>query len=112
VEAVIACLKGSGLLDDGRYIKAWLRDRISRGDVPLKMRLRLRQKGLPRELVDACLETMLDNETERQLLEKRLALLKRKGATGAGPSGVNDLFRTLRYEGFSREALDAEESLA
>jgi len=110
VRAVISWLCESGLLDDRRYARLWLESRISRqATSPRRLLAALRSRSIDRHDAEAALKETLDDETERQLLERYVQKLRRKGAAYASANDAHDPVRALRYtlksEGFSPLAI-------
>jgi regulatory protein len=102
--AVIAQLCETGLLDDRRYARLWLEARISRqASSPRRLLAAIRSRGIDQDDAEAVLKNVLDDETERQLLERYVEKYRRRMR---GPD-INDAEarRSLKYllksEGFS-----------
>jgi regulatory protein len=125
IHAVIAQLCALNLLDDRRYARLWLESRISRqATSPRRLLAALRSRGIDRRDAEAALKETLDDEAERQLLERYVQKLRRKGIFSAGevadsngadsvpnPEGANStILRSVRYtlrnEGFSSLAIE------
>lgn len=56
IEAVLEDLQRDGLLSEERFVEAFLRSRVGRGQGPAKIRAGLIERGVPRELVDDALD--------------------------------------------------------
>jgi len=52
IETVLAGLERDGLLDEARLVDAYVAGRLAKGFGPLRIRLELREKGLPDDLVE------------------------------------------------------------
>jgi regulatory protein len=105
IRAVISWLCESGLLDDRRYARLWLESRISRqATSPRRLLAALRSRGIDRHDAEAALKETLDDDAERQLLERYVQKLQRKGASANSvldPADARALRYTLKSEGFS-----------
>jgi len=111
ISAVIAQLCEMGLLDDSRYARLWLESRISRqASSPRRLLAALCSRGISRHDAEAALKETLDNETERQLLERYVQKLTRGRASNGNDDaqGANSapLRYTLKGEGFSPLAIE------
>ena len=121
IRAVTAQLCDLNLLDDHRYARLWLESRISRqATSPRRLLAALRSRGIDRHDAEAALKETLDDEAERQLLERYVQKLRRKrsggksadsegaNSEGADSEGANGapLRYTLRSEGFSSLAIE------
>jgi len=124
INAVIARLCELNLLDDRRYARLWLESRISRhATSPRRLLAAIRSRGIDRRDAEAALKETLDDEAERQLIERYVQKLRRKGAMSAsavadGEDGeANDpavlqgansapIRYTLKNEGFSSLAIE------
>ena len=105
IDAVISRLCETGLLDDRRYARLWLESRINRqASSPLRLLAALRTRNIDRHDAEAVLKEILDEETERQLLERYVQKLQRRQKDTDSAAG-----RSLRYvlknEGFSSLAI-------
>jgi len=111
VRAVISWLCESGLLDDRRYARLWLESRICRQAAsPRRLLAALRSRSIDRHDAEAALKETLDDEAERQLLERYVQKLRRKGIKNAnvndrGVINAHALRYTLKSEGFSNLAI-------
>jgi len=114
INAVIAQLCELGLLDDRRYARLWLESRISRhATSPRRLLAAVCSRGIDRHDAEAALKETLDDEAERQLLERYVQKLRRKGAFANSEDGANSdptILRSVRYtlknEGFSSPAIE------
>jgi regulatory protein len=109
IRAVIAQLCELGLLDDHRYARLWLESRISRQAAsPRRLLAALRSRGIDRHDAEAALKETLDDEAERQLLERYVQKLRRGGRANSDDTAAD--LRALRYtlkgEGFSSPAIE------
>ncbi|MCA1798766.1 MAG: recombination regulator RecX [Xanthomonadaceae bacterium] len=109
VAQVIAQLTEARAQDDDRFIEAFVRSRVGRGQGPVRIGAELRQRGIPDEQVDAALATAAD--WRAQARDARAARF------GAGPPGDwstrGKQARFLEQRGFTHEqiraALDGDE---
>jgi len=111
IRAVTAQLCELSLLDDRRYARLWLEARISRQAAsPRRLLAALRSRGIDRHDAEAALKETLDDEAERQLLERYVQKLRRKGALSDGAESDHAVLRSVRYtlrnEGFSSPAIE------
>ena len=107
VRAVISWLCESGLLDDRRYARLWLESRISRQAAsPRRLLAALRSRSIDRHDAEAALRETLDDEAERQLLERYVQKLRRKGANSDTEAAVRSFRYTLKSEGFSPQVIE------
>ncbi|MCY3712384.1 MAG: RecX family transcriptional regulator [Gemmatimonadetes bacterium] len=68
IDQVLDRLEHAGLIDDGRFARLWIEERLRRKPAGLSLlRRELRQKGIDAEIVDTALEESAsrDEETER-----------------------------------------------
>ena len=103
IRAVISWLCESGLLDDRRYARLWLESRISRqATSPRRLLAALRSRSISRHDAEAVLKETLDDEAERQLLERYVQKTQRKRKHSDDDSAAARSLRyTLKSEGFS-----------
>jgi regulatory protein len=97
VAPLIDALRAEKLVDDGRYVENFVAYHAARGEGPVRVRLRLRQKGLEGDLVEECLAGYTD-----WMLHLRNARVKKFGA--AQPSNYPEKQRQVRfltYRGFT-----------
>lgn len=109
VDNVLHRLAACGYLDDRKFIESFAAARLSRG-VCSRSRLQreLVARGLPAELVDEVLETMVSPEDELAHLSRSL---ERKLKTWSGPMDEKKLARLYNFllgQGFLREAVRQE----
>ena len=100
VEATLAALVADHLLSNARFAEAFVHSRIQRGSGPQKIRAKLRERGIPDELIDASLEAHADSwrELAREVREKRFGR--------AQPGDFRERSRQMRFlqqRGFSAE---------
>jgi regulatory protein len=80
-ERVCSELAFQGLLDDGRFARVYVSSRLRRKpEGPRLMERRLRQKGVPREVISAVLEETYTPEVLDEALTGSLEKIKRKKA--------------------------------
>ena len=77
IEEVLVRLEKAGLIDDGRFARLWIDERLRKKPVGLSLlRRELRQKGIDAEIIEAALEEQEDGEDEteraREALRKQL----------------------------------------
>lgn len=67
IDQVLDRLEHAGLIDDGRFARSWIDERIRRRPAGLSLlRRELRQKGIDAEVVDAALEESASREGESE----------------------------------------------
>lgn len=88
-----------GYIDDQTWVKSFVRSQIARHNGPQMIKMKLRAKGIPQELIEATLSEMSDTESEEQILH----LLKKR----YGSRDLTDLYEknkvinALMRKGFS-----------
>ena len=98
VEAAIAALQASGYLDDGRYAEHFVAYHAGRGQGPRRVRLGLRGKGLPADLIAQAVE-----ESSAAWATRAQDLRRRRFGVEA-PSSLEERARQSRfllYRGFT-----------
>jgi regulatory protein len=107
VDAVLAELNGEGLLDERRFVEAFIRSRCNRGQGPLRIEADLRQRGVRPEVIADGLDAAEEDGLDWFEL-CRAARRKRFGP--ALPSDWGDKARQarfLRMRGFTEEQIRA-----
>ena len=67
---VLEQLKGQGFIDDGRYARAFVKDKFAfNGWGRVKITYQLRQKGIPAELIADALMAIDDDQYRQRLIE-------------------------------------------
>lgn len=102
IEAVLEDLQRDGLLSEERFVEAFVRSRIGRGQGPAKIRAGLIERGVARELVDDALDEDADSWRNRA----RDAETRRFGA--APPADRADWAKRARFlsaRGFSPDVI-------
>jgi regulatory protein len=97
VAPLIDALRAEKLVDDGRYVENFVAYHAARGEGPVRVRVRLRQKGLQGDLVEECLAGYPD-----WMLHLRNVQHKKFGA--AQPSNYPEKQRQVKflsYRGFT-----------
>jgi regulatory protein len=107
VRGVISQLCELGLLDDRRYARLWLDNRISRqSSSPRRLLIALSARGIDRDDTSFALKEALDDDAEFLLLKRFAEKLQRKRKIN---SDDGDDGRSLKYllksEGFSSLAI-------
>jgi regulatory protein len=107
VEAVLAGLDEEGLLDERRYVEAFIRSRCNRGQGPLRIEAELRQRGVSPELISSGLEAAVDDGLD--WLENCCAARRKRFGSGL-PSDWSEKARQVRFlrmRGFTEEQIRA-----
>lgn len=105
VEAVLEDLQRDGLLSEERFVEAFVRSRLGRGQGPAKIRAGLMERGVPRELVDDALDRP-DQDAEFWRDRARTAQNRRFGA--GPPADRADWAKRARFlsaRGFGAEVI-------
>ncbi|MYE13835.1 MAG: regulatory protein RecX [Gammaproteobacteria bacterium] len=79
IEAVLEDLQRDGLLSEERFVEAFVRSRLGRGQGPAKIRAGLMERGVARKLVDDALD-QLDQDRDFWRDRARTAQARRFGA--------------------------------
>ena len=109
IDAVIEKLCRAGLLDDSRYAELWLESRIYRGAAssPLRFTAGLSSRGIARNVIEAVLKKVLNEETEQKLLENYAEkIIKKNNYDLNDPNSVYSIRCKLKNEGFSSSAIN------
>ena len=61
IEAVIDGLAGAGMQSDTRFAESFVRSAVARGQGPLKLRARLRERGVDDAIASAAIEREVDD---------------------------------------------------
>ncbi|MCD6539939.1 MAG: regulatory protein RecX, partial [Candidatus Omnitrophica bacterium] len=76
IEKVIAELKSLSLLDDRKFAKSWIQERIRKGYGLLKIKVELKEKGIDQDLLEDLLEDINKDEWVlpqiKELAQKRI----------------------------------------
>lgn len=117
-DEVMACLRAEGLLDDVRFARLWIQDRLTlRPSGALRLRSELLRKGVAPEVVEQALREALPETDERRLavevararfhryrsqpaevaLRRLAGVLQRRGfRTAIVTAALNEVFRGRR----------------
>jgi len=105
ITVVLDGLKKASLVDDERFTRIWIQDRISRGYGPLRIRGQLREKGIGDGLINDFLDKYVDKQSSELLLDE---LIKRRVKRYKGKK-PHEIKRKLSYylggRGFSFEKI-------
>lgn len=105
IEAVLEDLQRDGLLSEERFVEAFVRSRLGRGQGPAKIRAGLMERGVARELVDDALDQP-DQDAEFWRERARTAQTRRFGA--GPPTDRADWAKRARFlsaRGFGPEVI-------
>jgi regulatory protein len=104
IAAVVDGLATEGLLSDERFAEIFTAQRLRRGQGPLRIRLELRERGVPEDFIEAALVSA-DADWDRCAREVRA---RRFGAAIPGDYRQRaKQARFLQYRGFSAEQIRA-----
>ncbi|WP_428771279.1 regulatory protein RecX [Treponema sp. HNW] len=83
VKKALDFLERRKLLDDLRFARAWLHNRlITRAEGPVRLAGELAKRGIKREIIDDALDELLQNVSTDELFERALDKLYRSGKRG------------------------------
>lgn len=100
-------LEAEGLLDEGRYARAWLRSRLAGAkEGPRRLLQALRARGLDEETARAALAAELGGEERRSLYLRAKARLERRLAE---PEAIRDALRELGFTSTELRAFEDED---
>jgi regulatory protein len=109
VRQVVSRLAVLALVDDSRFARLWLENRLPRARSPRRLLAGLCARGIARNDAAAALSTVLDPAAEFALLERfvRKQLRRSRGAAGGkmAGNGLRLLKFALKGEGFSNEVI-------
>lgn len=96
-------LENLNWLSDQRFAAAFTRQRLLKGQGPVKVRYELKQRGISDELIEWALEVTPEEEGVDWIDQATTALYKRFGATAAPktPAQKAKMIRFLQQRGFS-----------
>ncbi|MGM0501486.1 MAG: RecX family transcriptional regulator [Bacillota bacterium] len=107
VNGVINVLERLDYIDDQQFATSWIKDRITKGFGPYRIRCQLEEKGVSSNIINDCLEEQYDTELEYKLAAK-LAAKKRKHYLDEEQYEQRyKLSQVLKRKGFSFEIIDA-----
>ncbi len=109
VEAVIADLEASGLVDDVAFARAWADERVRlKPSGRRRLESELIGKGVPRDVIANVLEEIFEEHSELELAVKAAAKRTRRFVGGAVPPKERARLRAfLLRRGFSHEVATA-----
>lgn len=83
VQKALNRLEHEKLLDDFRFARAWLHNRlISKAEGPVRLAGELAKRGVKREIIDEALAELLQNVSTDELFNRALDKLRRSGKSG------------------------------
>lgn len=100
VEAQVERLAQEGLQSDRRFAESFVRQRVARGQGPLRIRGEMQQRQLDDALIAAALEA---SETDWQALAESTLLRRFGGGPAADQRERGRRARFLQYRGFAHE---------
>lgn len=89
IQATLDALAEDGLQDDGRFVEAFVRGRMAKGQGPQRIRQELWQRGISREDADGCLAGYD--------WDKAMAAIHGKKFGAAAPASPKDYAARLRF---------------
>ena len=109
VKNVMTRLKSSGLIDDARYAKQFVRHRTeSRKQGKFRIARDLRARGVPDRHVEAAIEEAAQQTDEATLVRQRIERKLRSFRRGIDDRKLAGLYRSLLRSGFSAEVIRRE----
>jgi regulatory protein len=104
VREVLGALRSEGLLNDDRFAESAVRQHVSRGHGPIRIRAELRMQGLPNEGIEAGLRSIEVSwaELARDVRRKRFGTAPPRSPAERAKQG-----RFLQYRGFDSEQIRA-----
>ncbi len=106
IRQVISVLEQLDYIDDREFAVSWIRDRISRGFGPYRVRQQLREKGIAEQIIEEQLEAEYDFELEYQLAEQLASKKKRRYRNKSDWETRNKLKQVLKRKGFSFSVIE------
>ena len=106
IRRVIEMLDTLGYIDDREFAKSWVKDRISRGFGPYRVRQQLREKGIKDKTIEKVVEDNYDFELEYELALKLARKKKLRYSGDPNRERWYKLKEVLRRKGFSFSVID------
>ena len=106
IRQVINVLDQLDYIDDREFAVSWIRDRISRGFGPYRVRQQLREKGIAEQIIEEQLEAEYDFELEYELAEELARKKKGRYRNKSDWEARNKLKQVLKRKGFSFSVIE------
>jgi regulatory protein len=104
VDGVIERLRQAGEIDDLKFARAWVENRVDfRPRSAFALKIELQRKGVSGELIDQALAGFSDEEAAYQAAQKAARRLRGKD----GPGFEQQLYAHLQRRGFGYDAISA-----
>ena len=100
IDAVIERFTEMGYIDDERTAERFVRSLVRQGWGPMKIRVKMRQKGYPADCIDEALAEVDEDETWLESATDRLERKFRKEASELDEKEMQKAYRHLSYRGF------------
>ena len=100
---MVAKLQAEGLQSDERFTETYIHYRIEKGYGPLRIRQELRERGVPDEIVELCLE-QLDPDWQNFIAGVREKKFGKKSPADYKERAKQSRF--LQYRGFTGEQIN------
>jgi len=104
ISEVIIKLTEQNLLNDSRFAVFWLRSRLRFARTPRRLLASLCAKGISSDIIQAAIETVLDEDTEFAMLE-RFAKKNARKKNKKCENTIQTLKHLFKSEGFSRAVI-------
>ena len=108
IEAVLGDLQRDGLLSETRFVEAFVRSRLGRGQGPAKIRAGLMQRGVARELADDALDELDQRDRDEAFWRDRAHAAQTRRFGAAPPADRADWAKRARFlsgRGFGTEVI-------
>ena len=106
VEAVLEDLQRDGLLSEARFVEAFVRSRLGRGQGPAKIRAGLIERGVARELLDDALDQLDQQDRDEEFWRDQAQAVQTRRFGAGPPAGRADWAKRARFlsaRGFGAE---------
>lgn len=106
VETVINILERLDYLDDKEFALSWVKDRITKGFGPYRIREQLREKGIANKIIEEALTKEYDSQLEYDLAKKLATKKKSRYSDKDYRERKYKLSKVLERKGFSFEVIN------
>ncbi|AGB41543.1 hypothetical protein Halha_1605 [Halobacteroides halobius DSM 5150] len=106
INRVIKILDRLDYIDDREFAGSWIRDRITRGFGPYKVRRQLQEKGISKEIIEEEIDKEYNFELEYQLAFKLANKKKARYCSLSTWEKKGKLKQVLKRKGFSFQVID------
>ncbi|GAB6098670.1 hypothetical protein JCM16358_05490 [Halanaerocella petrolearia] len=106
IDKVINVLDRLDYIDDREFSQSWIKDRITRGFGPYRIRKQLQEKGVSKDIIEEEIEREYDFDLEYQLAFELADKKQGRYHSLSDWEKRGKLKQVLRRKGFSFEAID------